>query len=431
MTSPDQLPADLQHALGDAYAVRRELTGGGMSRVFVAHDASLDREVVVKVLSPRLAVGVNAERFGREIRLAAGLQDPHIVPVLSAGVIEGGLPWYTMPLVEGASLRERMNAGPVPVAEAAEILRHIAQALACAHAHGVVHRDIKPENVLLSAGTAVVADFGTAKALSAARGDAPGDTLTDAGVSRGTPAYMAPEQAAAEQVDARADLYSWGVVAWELLAGRHPFAGRNARQLIAAHLSETPADLRGALPETARRDPLAHVVARLAMQCLAKDPAMRPGSANDLAETLRTSAAQAARRSSRLAAAAGAVALVVIAAAAAGIWWAGARTRAVAALPRIQALAAQGEYPAAYKLAVAGRRHFAGDSAFAAALAEVSNTIDVRSEPDGAEVYLAAFGDTTISDSADGRRIGTTPLEGYVVPRGEHRVTLRAPGYLP
>ncbi len=152
----------LQSALGTAFTLERELGGGGMSRVFVARDHALAREVVVKVLSPELSASLSVERFTREIKLAAALQDPHIVPVHSTGITSDGLPYYTMPFVRGDSLRARMLTGPVPLAEAVGILRNVAQALAYAHERGIVHRDIKPENVLLSRGTAVVTDFGIA-----------------------------------------------------------------------------------------------------------------------------------------------------------------------------------------------------------------------------------------------------------------------------
>src|SRR3954468_15177243 len=202
-----------------------------MSRVFVARDEALGRDVVVKVLAPELAEGLSVERFTREVRLAARLQHPNIVPVLSAGTVDA-LPYYTMPYIDGPSLRVRLADGPLSVSETISILRDVARALMAAHAAGVVHRDIKPENVLLTGGAAVVADFGIAKALTSARGAAGGSTfaaLTQAGMSLGTPAYMAPEQAAGDEgVDHRADLYAWGLVAWEMLAGRHPFSERRS-----------------------------------------------------------------------------------------------------------------------------------------------------------------------------------------------------------
>ena len=214
-----------------------------MSRVFVARDTSLERDVVVKLLSPELAEGLSADRFTREIRLTAALQEPHIVPVLTAGITAEGLPYYSMPLVRGDSLRTRMDAGIVPLDEALSVLRNVATALEYAHGFGVVHRDIKPENILLSGRTAMVTDFGIAKALSTSQAKA-GENLTAVGTSLGTPAYMAPEQVSGDDVDHRADLYSWGVIAYELLAGRHPFAGKTtAQQLMEAHIAAVPAPL--------------------------------------------------------------------------------------------------------------------------------------------------------------------------------------------
>ena len=286
----DPLRDQLKQALAPAYSLERELGGGGMSRVFVAEETRFHRRVVIKLLLPELASGISAERFEREIELAAQLQEPHIVPVLTTGVTPDGLPWYTMPYVEGESLRARMDRGAVPVAETVAILRDVARALGYAHAHGIVHRDVKPENVLLSSGTAVVTDFGIAKAIRAARGAEdrarPASTLTSLGTSLGTPAYMAPEQAAGDGVDHRADLYAWGVMAYELLAGKHPFAGKtSAQQLIAAHIAETPAPL-PARPTGAGREPIAAPLAALVMRCLAKDPAARPASADEVIAAL-------------------------------------------------------------------------------------------------------------------------------------------------
>src|SRR5438094_3294310 len=188
------LLARLQSALGDPYRIERELGGGGMSHVFLAKETALGRSVVVKVLPPEMAAGVNIERFRREIQLAASLQHPHIVPVLAAGQ-SGDLLYYTMPLVEGESLRAKLaREGELPVSETIRVLADVADALAYAHAHGVVHRDIKPDNVLISGQHALVTDFGVSKAVT----DSTGGSLTSLGVALGTPAYMAPEQAAAD-----------------------------------------------------------------------------------------------------------------------------------------------------------------------------------------------------------------------------------------
>ena len=287
----DSLRDQLRASLGAAYVIERELTGSGMSRVFLAVETRFKRRVVIKLLSPDLAAGLSTERFEREIGLAAALQHPNIVPVITAGDLDG-LPWYSMPFVDGESLRARIDVGSISTTEAVKILGDVARALAYSHAQGVVHRDIKPENVLLTGGAAVVTDFGIAKALSASRTHAPGGTLTVVGTSLGTPAYMAPEQAAGDDVDHRADLYAWGVVAYELLAARHPFAGKaTAQQLIAAHIAEAPKPLSTAakaVPAT---------IAALVSECLAKDPARRPASAAEL--LARLEAASLGRSPSR------------------------------------------------------------------------------------------------------------------------------------
>ena len=289
---PDTMPT-----LGDAYALERELGGGGMSRVFVATEVALKRRVVVKLLGRELAEGLSAERFAREIELAAALQDPHIVPVLATGTTGEGLPYFTMPFVEGESLRERIQRGPIALDEALRILRDVAEALEYAHARGIVHRDIKPENILLSGRNAVVADFGIAKAVSAAReaGAATrGATLTSVGVSLGTPAYMSPEQAVGDPTDHRTDLYAWGMVAYELLAGAHPFAHRTTtQQLMAAQLTETPR----ALDEV--RPGLPPSLGALVMRCLAKPPEARPADATALLASLGSAVTDVALTSGR------------------------------------------------------------------------------------------------------------------------------------
>jgi len=277
--TPD-LRDQLQHTLGASYTLERELGGGGMSRVFVAEDTALGRSVVVKVLPPEMASGVSIERFKREITLAARLQHPHIVQLLSAGET-GGLPYFTMPFVEGESLRARLARGEeVPLKAAVHLLREVASALAYAHRKGVIHRDIKPENVLITEQHAMVTDFGVAKAISAAT-HADADGLTAVGVALGTPAYMAPEQVAGDPgTDHRADIYAFGVIAYELLAGRAPFAGRTAQALMAAHVLETPEAI------SSRRVGVPAELSALVMRCLEKSPDNRPQSAEDILRRL-------------------------------------------------------------------------------------------------------------------------------------------------
>jgi tRNA A-37 threonylcarbamoyl transferase component Bud32/tetratricopeptide (TPR) repeat protein len=279
MAAPD-LREQLLSNLGSGYTFDRELGGGGMSRVFVADDLRLGRRVVVKVLAPDLAAGVSVERFEREIRLAASLQQANIVPLLAAGDV-GGLPYYTLPFVDGETLRARIARGPLSISETVGILRDVARALAYAHRHGVVHRDVKPDNVLLSEGAAVVTDFGIAKALAASMHERPGESLTQLGSSIGTPAYMAPEQVAGDpDVDHRADIYALGVTGYELLAGHPPFHGRSPQKLLAAHLGESPEPI-----DTLRPD-APPSLARLVMRCLEKEPADRPQSAAELVRAL-------------------------------------------------------------------------------------------------------------------------------------------------
>jgi len=270
----------VQESLSGSYTIERELGGGGMSRVFVADETKLGRKVIVKLLSPELAAAMSAERFQREIRVAASLQQANIVPVFSSGELDG-LPYYTMPYVEGESLRARLGRGPLAIAETVSILRDVSRALAYAHERGVVHRDIKPDNVLLSGHTAVVTDFGIAKAITAAAAAPAGTTLTQLGTAVGTPAYMAPEQAAGDPgTDHRADVYAFGCMAYELLAGQPPFAGLPPHKLLVAHMGETPkavAELRADCPPA---------LASLVMQCLAKDPSSRPASASELLHRL-------------------------------------------------------------------------------------------------------------------------------------------------
>src|SRR5918999_5534467 len=284
------LRALLQESLGSAYALERELGGGGMSRVFVARDLTLGRKVVVKVLPPELAAALSVERFKREIMVAAAMQHPNIVPVLSTGNTER-LPYFVMPFVEGESLRVRLGRGPLSVREAVSVMKDVARALAFAHGRGVIHRDIKPDNIIISGATATVTDFGVAKAVAASRAGPArgtieartpgGSTITHAGVSLGTPTYMAPEQAAADpNTDHRADLYALGIVAYEMLVGAPPFQGRSPQALLAAQLTELPR------PISQRRYGVPAALERLIMQCLEKNPTDRPRNAADMVRAL-------------------------------------------------------------------------------------------------------------------------------------------------
>jgi serine/threonine protein kinase/tetratricopeptide (TPR) repeat protein len=279
----------LQTSLGTAYSLEREL-GGGMARVFVATETALGRRVVVKVLPPEATADISIERFRREIQLAAGLQHPHIVPLLSAG-LAGDILYYTMPFVDGESLREKLTReGQTSLSDAVRILRDVADALAYAHARGLVHRDIKPDNILLSGNHALVTDFGVAKAMSAATVDS---TLTASGIALGTPAYMAPEQAAGEsEVDARADLYALGCTAYEMICGRGPFTG-SLRQVLAQHISQLPESI------AVHRTDVSPALRDLISRALEKNPDDRPPSAQAFIDALDTLSTPSGRRTLR------------------------------------------------------------------------------------------------------------------------------------
>lgn len=272
-----QFEQRLRDSLSPAYDIERELTGAGMSRVFVATDRALGRRVVIKVLPPELTAGVNRERFRREVQVAAQLQHPHIVTLLSAGE-DGDIVYYTMPFIEGESLRAALENGPLSVKDVVRVLHDVVDALAYAHARGVIHRDIKPGNILKLGAHALVTDFGVAKALNAAM---PVSGITSAGMAIGTPAYMAPEQLAGDPAaDHRIDIYAVGLLAYELLTGESPFTGPSPQATMAAQLTRAPEPLYIVCPDVP--PPLSAII----MQCLEKEPDKRPPTAEALMSAL-------------------------------------------------------------------------------------------------------------------------------------------------
>ena len=320
----DSLPSQVRSEHGIAYEIEHKLGWGGMATVYLARDPKHDRRIAIKVLHAELTARVGAERFVREIRLTARLQHPHVLGLLDSGVFDrdagvlAGRLYSVMPYVQGESLRARLTRdGALPLRDAIRVLREVADALSYAHEQGVVHRDIKPENILLSRDHAVVADFGIAKAIAAAsRDDRPEgaspneprprqlisgvdlsseDPFTQSSTLIGTPAYMAPEQGAAQShVDHRADVYAWGVVAYEILTGQHPFSGRrSAAEFLSAHMGEVPRPIRDVAPS------VSPTLGALVMRCLEKAPANRPGAAAELVAALDSAAlgAQADSRS--------------------------------------------------------------------------------------------------------------------------------------
>jgi len=269
---------ELAGLLDDRYRILREIGRGGMATVYLANDERHAREVAVKVLHPELASSVGTSRFLREIEIAARLAHPHILTLIDSGEADGRL-YYVMPFVRGESLRDRLRRETrVPLADAVQIIDHVASALAYAHAHNVIHRDIKPENILLADDQAVVADFGIARALQATDET----RMTGTGLALGTPAYMSPEQAFdTKVVDARTDVYAMGCVLYEMLAGRQPYESGSVLALLARHVAARPPSVR----EVDATVPL--YVDRAAMRAMAKEPEERFASAKEFAEVLR------------------------------------------------------------------------------------------------------------------------------------------------
>jgi cytochrome c-type biogenesis protein CcmH/NrfG len=287
----------LNRALSGHYVVERELGRGGMATVWLATDLHAQRPVALKVLQPALAGAIGADRFTREVKLTETLHHPSIVPLLETGIIpsEDGdppLPWYTMPFVEGESLRTRLDReGALPLDDALRITADVAGALQTAHAQGIVHRDIKPENVLLQGDRVYVVDFGIAKALV----ETGGETLTSTGIAIGTPAYMSPEQASAEAVDARSDQYSLATMLYEMLVGEPPFTGPTAQAVMARRFAEPARPIRtvrSAVPEG---------VERAVLRALERAPADRyPDVASFVRDLQTNGASRPPRRGSRI-----------------------------------------------------------------------------------------------------------------------------------
>jgi serine/threonine-protein kinase len=281
MSSPTDELSDLQRLVAGRYEIVRELGRGGMGVVYLARDVALERPVAIKLLPRALAAQPELrERFMREIRTAAGLSHPNIVPIFSVEEREG-LVFYAMGFVDGETLAERVQrAGPQPPSEVARVLQEAAWALSYAHGRGIIHRDVKPDNILIehATGRAFLTDFGIAHLANS--------TMTAAGISLGTPHYMSPEQAAGEELDARSDIYSLGIVGYVALTGKLPFDAPTVQAILAMHLTREPPSLTSLRPGLPER--LAETVER----CLAKDPAKRWGSAEELTAALqRTQAA--------------------------------------------------------------------------------------------------------------------------------------------
>jgi eukaryotic-like serine/threonine-protein kinase len=417
----------LAAALADRYRIERELGRGGMATVYLAQDLKHNRKVAIKVLKPELAAVLGAERFLREINIAANLQSPHILPLLDSGEADGLL-YYVMPYVKGESLRDRLaRDGALPPAEALRLLREITDGVAHAHRHGVIHRDIKPDNVMLAEGHALLMDFGVAKALAATWGDRQAGhaaTLTDVGISPGTPAYMAPEQAAADPaVDHRADLYALGAMAYEMLTGRPPFTG-SPQAVMAAHITAPPPALPATIPTG---------VGALVLRCLAKRPQDRYPTADALLEAVeaqlstggpeaRDPGARRRRTAITLLAmvAVGVLAFLGIRRAQRSYWVRGT------AIPAIKRMIDDGQLDSAWYLGLRARGVVPRDSTLAGLFGQLSRNqvLPIVTRPAGARVYRASLADTSIWHD-----LGTTPIESLPLPYQIGLFRFKKPGY--
>jgi len=426
----NELYARVQAALGDAYRLERELGGGGMSRLFLAMEASLNRQVVIKLLPPELSSEVSAARFKQEMEFAASLQHPHILPILAAGAREGLL-YYIMPFVAGESLRGRLEReGQLSVEDATRLLSEVADALAFAHGRGIIHRDIKPENVLLEGKHAVLADFGIARALLESRTGRP---LTVTGTSVGTPGYMAPEQFSGESVDARADVYALAVVGYEMLAGAPPFTGPSAQAVLTAHLTTPPAPVHILRPDV----PLA--ISLALSQALAKEPGARYASAAEFGDAIAagsvtgpTTPVTAAQRTAPL------IRWASLAAALVGFALIGTlvarsratRSRDAAVLAQLVPAADSGRLDeVAGILATAGTGQ--AERLLGRVTTSVAGHLSIISDPPGATVAVTRVTPFESYPERSATILGTTPVTARALVAGEYLVRVEGPDRQP
>ncbi|MCB9898838.1 MAG: protein kinase [Planctomycetes bacterium] len=412
-------------ALTGRYELKRLLGEGGMAEVFLADDPRHGRQVAVKVLKPELAARLGSERFLREVRLAAGLSHPHVLPLHDSGEADGLL-YSVMPFVEGPTLAELLaQSGPLSVEESLRIGRALAQALGHAHAHGVIHRDVKTGNVLMADGEPMLADFGLA------RSAAPEDVaLTQVGDALGTPLTMSPEQAGGQATDTRSDVYSLGCVLFEMLSGRPPFQGRSAQELLARHREDAPPRLAALRADTPPA--LDELVAR----CLAKQPGQRPADGNAVAAQLDALLRQLRTGSARVEAARGArrwtwiaAALVVVLGVALGFVLRDRARRAwidEQGLPELQAASEAEDWERAMDLAHEIEAIDPEHAQLAQLWDTFSGTTELLSDPPGARVSRRPLSDP----DAEWIVLGDTPLE-LRLPHGFHRLRFELEGYQP
>ena len=411
------------------YEIQAPLGRGGMGVVYRARDRRLGRTVALKFLPPALSADARAKRrFLSEARAAAALDHANVCPVHEIGETDEGQLFIAMAFVEGESLRQVIDRGPLAVTQAVDVARQIASGLQCAHRRGIVHRDVKPANVMLGAdGVVRLVDFGVAKLEES--------TLTGAGATPGTVAYMSPEQVRGEDVDHRTDLWSLGVVLHEMLTGARPFPGVTDAMTYRAIAESAPPPLRAVRPDVPAA--LEGVVAR----ALAKERAQRFQSADELRDALRLAIGEpsAAPPRGRRApparawiAAAATLAVVAVATtpAAVSAWRTAAARRASASLSRVALLAEQGRHVEAYELAARAERALPGDTTLRRLMGVVADRLTVLSKPSGARVWLRRVAEdgSLLPDSA---AVGVTPLRALRVPRADYRVDVRKDGFVP
>jgi formylglycine-generating enzyme required for sulfatase activity/dienelactone hydrolase len=423
--------ASLQHPLLGRYLIEREIGRGGMSIVYVARDLKLERLVALKTLRPELVPAFGTQRFLREIQIASRLQHPNILPLQDWGDIDGLL-YYVMPFVNGESLRGRLlREGQLPLKDVMHIARQVTDALAYAHSHDVVHRDIKPENLLLEEQHVLVCDFGIARAITAATGE----RLTETGLALGTAAYMSPEQAAADRrIDGRSDIYSLGCVLYEMLSGEPPFTGSSVQAVIARKLTDP------VLPVRTVRETVPPRLEEMVLTCMARAPADRYSSAEQLSATLQslepeiTAGVAGPSRPAHhvrrgfpswswflLGAVLGLGALAV------HLWRVQSRSRWArnVALPEAIRLNGQGKPYQAFRLLRRAQSLTPGDAIIKDYFVEWTGPLDIVTTPPGAQVYVRDFFDPPASADS----LGPSPLKGLRLPLGRLVWRVSAPGF--
>lgn len=421
------------------FEIADKLGEGGMGVVYRARDTRLGRTVAIKLLRPEAVSDPDrTRRFLQEAKAASALTHPHIVTVHELGEDPKHGTWIAMELVDGESLRQRLERGRLPIGEALRVALEIARGLGAAHESGIVHRDVKPGNVMITkSGLVKVLDFGLAKLVGPERGaaDSVSPTLsspaaTRLGVLLGTPAYMSPEQAEGRAVDARSDVFSLGAVLYEMLTGRRPFDGASELSLLSSILRDTPPRVRGLRPEVDPR------LESLVDRCLAKDPASRPASARELVPELEAVAARdsvpSLGRLLRRPAWAAGLALALAVLAVLGLWAyrRGAQERWARreAMPEIQRLIDADDDVAAFRLAERARPWLTGDPEFARLWQSITGApTSITTEPAGADVFARPYAEP----DGEWRHLGVSPVEGAFLPFGLHRVRITKAGFAP